>query len=90
MLSPGEVLKEVLQEVLWGVHSGVLGHFAATDPDRTGFFKKCMVGTGCPRRGSVREGVSRPVPLYLSTHLQLRKPFKSIAHQVLVPVILDM
>ena len=30
------------------------------------------------------------LPLYLPTHLQLRKPFKAIAHQVLVPVILDM
>ena len=68
MLSPGEVLKEVLQEVLWGVHSGVLGHFAATDPDRTGFFLKCMVGTGCPRRGSVHEGVAGPV---IATAVQL-------------------
>ena len=30
------------------------------------------------------------LPLYLPTHLQLRKPFKAIAHQMLVPVILDM
>ena len=59
-----------------------------------GVIRNTSAGTcHCSHKNTIQiatNSIRNFLPLYLPTHLQLRKPFKAIAHQVLVPVILDM